>query len=1316
MPKNEKIMILRKTKKEKRKQDKKKTKLDNKSKNKKEKRKENYELNNRNKLDIQKYENEYDEFNDEELKQNALRLITNMNGDNYENFTNIDNKILAIKRVIEKRQYELFKTSPKQNKQGIFSYYPDLLDPTFNKKIYHKKEFYDNRIILKNKDINELSNDRCNNDSFNLMPTQLFLKNFISKDTPYNGILLWHGTGVGKTCSAITIGEQFKNLVKKEGKKMFVLLSPSIKDNFKKQLFDSKKIQNLNFKKVSDISMNLIPQCTGNSYLNELDESIIEDSDELNKKVNKVINSYYNFMGYDAFANYVTKLEEESIRGFDDSKKEYLKKKMRKKMFSDTIFIIDEAHHIRLSDDNSNKIAPPVIERVIRDADNVKLILLTATPMYNSQVEIIWLLNLLLQNDNRPIIYENDVFDSNGNLLEGKGKKLSGLDILKRKSTGYISYLRGENPYSFPIRLYPDINNDKNLLLTGNMPKISMNGNEIKEDLQLKYLKLIGSDMSLFQYKAYRNIVQTLMNIKEPDSDDSFSNSSSPKSSSKKTVKKNGYSEIEKGLQISNIIFPNKSIKDEIDDNSQVFYGQRGFDNSFDSESTKKGKKINYKNEVYETFGKFLQCPKENEEKDGEYELKDFSCKMDSILKYIYNSKGIIYIYSQFITSGVLPLALALEQNGFKKYGNNNDQLLNLPDYNSKNTKCKSEPISYEGKRLSEYKNKENFKQASYILITGNDSISKNNDLEIYKSTLSNNKNGEQIKIILGSPIAGEGIDMKRLREVHILDPWHHLNKLEQVIGRGIRNCSHKDLNPKDRNCTIFMHVACGCNDAKYKDEYKRESIDIRVYRKGEQKSIKMGIIEKELKKSSVDCLINKQGNVYLENEWDQNINIETSQKTNMVYKIGDKPYSKICNFQEDCDYNCDFNIKGNLKSSDIDIDTYSNNFAKPIIIKIIDIIKKMYEIDYIYDVLDIVQFVNKKNTGIDDKYIYSALDMLLNDPSIFIFDKFKTPGNLIYRGGYYLFQPIKTNNHNIPLYYRNKPLSIQNNKISLMNNYHFNELKHRKKTLKNTLNKKNTSFHEISSDIIKEVNEKLILFKKDDYWKIELETDENKVKQILYDYYIDRLNYNNKLIVLNYLTTKLLRKSEKIDNEEEIIFKSLQNYILFNDRDYKKKKDDAKQILGFRIINTDEEYYCYKNEIKRCNDKESLDFYKLNDIIIDKKNVSNINGYMDILQSSDNCVFKLVDKTTSNTKKSRKSTGAICNQINSKDSIGQLINKLTPLNFEKFYNKKFINYENPVQVNKDYLCFYLEILLRYKDNNNDKNLKLFYRTHHKVE
>ena len=48
--------------------------------------------------------------------------------------------------------------------------------------------------------------------------------------------------------------------------------------------------------------------------------------------------------------------------------------------------------------------------------------------------------------------------------------------------------------------------------------------------------------------------------------------------------------------------------------------------------------------------------------------------------------------------------------------------------------------------------------------------------------------------MVLISQAGSEGLDFKYLRQVHIMEPWFHLSKLEQIVGRGIRSCSHKNL------------------------------------------------------------------------------------------------------------------------------------------------------------------------------------------------------------------------------------------------------------------------------------------------------------------------------------------------------------------------------------------------------------------------------------------------------------------------------------------------------------------------------------------
>ena len=136
-----------------------------------------------------------------------------------------------------------------------YKYYPTLDDKDFYKKIYVKKEFNKNKIPINKQSFGEI----CNSKEFKLLPQQRFLKNFISMNTPYNGVLIFHGTGVGKTCSAISIAEGFKSLIDNDNdKRILVIVSKNIQDNFKKEIFDPQK----DIKKKRDE----YTQCTGLNY------------------------------------------------------------------------------------------------------------------------------------------------------------------------------------------------------------------------------------------------------------------------------------------------------------------------------------------------------------------------------------------------------------------------------------------------------------------------------------------------------------------------------------------------------------------------------------------------------------------------------------------------------------------------------------------------------------------------------------------------------------------------------------------------------------------------------------------------------------------------------------------------------------------------------------------------------------------------------------------------------------------------------------------------------------------------------------------
>ena len=141
--------------------------------------------------------------------------------------------------------------------------YPEVDDNDFQKIIYEKREFYTNRFperkeLVDYKDIKEYRDNICTGE-FKLTNQQVFLSNFINPNTPYRGVLICHGTGVGKTCSAIAIAENFKEMVKKYNTKIYVLVpGPLLKEQWKNELI----------------------KCTKNTYFNNIDQSEYKDANE----------------------------------------------------------------------------------------------------------------------------------------------------------------------------------------------------------------------------------------------------------------------------------------------------------------------------------------------------------------------------------------------------------------------------------------------------------------------------------------------------------------------------------------------------------------------------------------------------------------------------------------------------------------------------------------------------------------------------------------------------------------------------------------------------------------------------------------------------------------------------------------------------------------------------------------------------------------------------------------------------------------------------------------------------------------------------
>jgi hypothetical protein len=70
-----------------------------------------------------------------------------------------------------------------------------------------------------------------------------------------------------------------------------------------------------------------------------------------------------------------------------------------------------------------------------------------------------------------------------------------------------------------------------------------------------------------------------------------------------------------------------------------------------------------------------------------------------------------------------------------------------------------------------------------------------------------NNFYGEVINTLMISASGAEGIDLRNVRYVHIMEPYWHPVRIEQVVGRARRICSHQDLPPELRTVEVFMYL-----------------------------------------------------------------------------------------------------------------------------------------------------------------------------------------------------------------------------------------------------------------------------------------------------------------------------------------------------------------------------------------------------------------------------------------------------------------------------------------------------------------------------
>ena len=1167
---------------------------------------------------------------------------------------------------LNKKELEEYNEWKKinDNREELNNYkhlYPTLNDPEFSKKIAEKKEFNDTKYDGKIVDIEKQADILCNAE-FELAPHQQFIRNFLSLQTPYNSLLLYHGLGSGKTCSAIGVAEEMREFLKQLGitQRIIVVASQNVQDNFKLQLFDKNKL------KLVDGYWN-IRSCVGQALLKEINPMNMKGlpREKVILQIKRIINNSYLFLGYTEFANYIQKSTKIPQDMSDVNKIENIKKIQLQKIFANRLIIIDEVHNIRITDDNKDKRVAQELTTLVKYVKNIRLLLLSATPLYNSYKEIIWLLNLMNMNDNKSTIEQKNIFDINGNLKINEEGKEVGKELLERKAIGYVSFVRGENPYTFPYRIWPYVFSPGNTLINKNYPILQLNGKRIIEGIDILSLYLIncGSYQNI-GYDAIINYLKT--EVKGKDDLPNFEN-----------MESFGYTLLQRPIEALNIVYPNEKFDNYINGSSENFnikelVGKQGLNNIMTyKESTNPPFRSNfeYKKEALEKYGRIFSQEK----------IKDYSSKIDSICKNIINSEGVVLIYSQYLDGGLVPIALALEEMGFQRYGEVKSLFEKIPtEY----------PLDLKTYKISKEKDAV---PANYIIISGDKLLSPNNELDIEAATNLDNINGNKVKVILISQAGSEGIDFKFIRQVHILEPWYNMNRPEQIIGRAVRQCSHKNLPLLKRNVQIFLYGTILENN-------QEEAADLYIYRLAELKAKQIGIITRILKEVSVDCLLNIEQTNFTETMLNQIIKQELSNGNIIDYKVGDKPYSSICDYMENCIYKC----KPVSEIGDINLLSYGENFINSNNEKIKQRIRNIMKEYFYIDKKTLINEINViKNYPLIQ--IYSALTQLVDDKTEFITDKYDRLGHLVNIDDLYLFEPLELKDANITLYERKVPIPYKHNKLSInlksknLSQDDIDVIKIIKKTSKKDkkvkekedIDEKEVKDEEIydekANEILMEMKnnyEKTILDVfiergEDDWYKIaslvinELSKREINIK-LLYDFIIDHivdlLVFNDKFILLNYLYSS----EDKLSEFEKKIKDFFDNRIIKNKKltGIILQNQGNQQLLILKnnnwFLSEPEDYIDLKSEISKK--------------IIPVKNYNVVVGFITNFKK-DYMVYKVkqLDK--------KRNKGARCDQ----SGKGDIIKILNIIEGESKYNN-----ENTKKYNSKYLCILQELLLRY--------------------
>lgn len=716
-----------------------------------------------------------------------------------------------------------------------------------------------------------------------LMPHQEFVRDYLQHRSPYRGLLVYHGLGSGKTCTAIATAEGLLSA----DRMVSVLLPASLRTNFQKEIgacgdpilnwkaFQWKFSKKRNPYKVSELLRRemggvWIPRSDQPSNASQLRP---QDVAQIEAQLKELVDTRYTFVHYN---------------GLDTKALKQLTNGGKTNPFDHRTVVIDEAHNLISGVSNGAPIMSALYDLVLKAAD-AKVVLLSGTPLINHPFEVALLINLVKGGECGYVAsFEKDVAGSQVEKAFLEHPRVDTFETFVKDTRTHARFTLLPPEFAYAAKTTDRVKRSKT---PAAVPTL--------EELETALRKATKSKKV--------QVTEDSRHLPFPTTMDAF---------------EKFFIDEKEGAMRNKDLFVRRAlgaVSFFAQDDPRLYPAMRYHDmripmSDYQFEKYVDARKQEHKQEARASYnrGTFAKMPsvykaysraicnfafpsgverprpkdidfvENSADKKTEYgkaldtalgalkkshltqQLSTLSPKFAKCVELVKESPGPVLIYSQFRkVEGVELMARALQYHDFTEMAfayKDGAWSVALSKKHDPSKPCFAKlrtDVSLSPEKRSEF-------NTILLGIFNNDmSAVPQSIATALKERGTSNLRGAVLKVLFITQSGAEGISLKNVRQVHVLEPYWNKNRIEQVIGRARRMCSHEALPPSERTCDVYTYTVC-LTDAQMAQKIqtvfvadKNRTTDEQIEQIADRKARILKEFKDAVQSASVDCDLN---------------------------------------------------------------------------------------------------------------------------------------------------------------------------------------------------------------------------------------------------------------------------------------------------------------------------------------------------------------------------------------------------------------------------------------------------------------------------